>query len=221
MHPGLLTLEQHRTRVTARLPDVLTIANAEKEALGFLPHTAYREAADQGRLMLAVCEHEPRTAGFILFGGVFPHAHIKQIGVCSEHRRCGVGTFLVRELISRLEREGFLAIKAKVASDLNAAQCFYTKLGFEAAQTLPGGEARQRTIVVRMRHLETPSLIDAGGGAIDWATASIPLAMRRSPPGDAPFYAIDLNVLFDLVRIVPAQVKLTSYSTRRWPIPCA
>lgn len=196
----------HELRIEGRadlahvlLDGVLKIADAEKEALGFLPHAAFRDAISQQRLLVAV-RSDGEVVGFLLFGGVFPHARVQQIGVAPDKRRLGIGTFLLRHLLERLEREGFLSVKAKVASDLTAAQAFYAKRGFEEAQAIAGGQARHRTIVVRVRHLETPSLLDAHGGAIDWSSTKIPLALLRSPPGSAPFYVIDLNVLFDLVR---------------------
>lgn len=193
-----LTLESRPDQVIPLLDQVHTIANAEKEALGFIPHGAYDDAAKQRRLLLATSRST--VVGFVLFGGVFPHARIQQIGVAPNLRRSGVASRLMRELLARLEKEGFLTVKARVAQDLPIAQAFYAKLGFEAAQTVQGGEARNRQIVIRVRHLETPSLLDAGGGAIDWRATKVPLALRRSSPGESPFYVIDLNVFFDLVR---------------------
>lgn len=194
-----LTLEIDTERVRPLLDGVLRIANSEKEALGFIPHGAYDDAARQRRLIVATGRNSEVT-GYILYGGVFPHARVQQIGVKSDRRRTGIASLLMKELLGRLEREGFLTVKAKVASDLPAAQAFYSKHGFETAITVDGGESRQRKIVVRLRHLEAPSLLDAGGNAIDWNTTAVPLALRRSPAGEIPFYVIDLNVLFDLVR---------------------
>lgn len=193
-----LRVETNRERVVALLDEVMQIANGEKEALGFIPEGAYREAAQHGRLVVA--QSGLQVAGFIMFGGVFPHARVQQIGVAPSSRRSGVGTFLISHLIERLEREGFLTIKARVARDLSAAQAFYAKNGFEDASIVVGGEARRRVIVVRVRHLDSPSLLDAAGRAVDWASSRAPIALRRSRPGEAHFYVIDLNVLFDLVR---------------------
>ncbi|WOH59919.1 GNAT family N-acetyltransferase [Bradyrhizobium sp. BWC-3-1] len=113
-------LLQHFTAIRA-------LADSEKEALGFLPEAAYRDAIMQKRLrvMLARENGTSQVAGFILFSGVFPNARIQAVAVNPEHRRSGVASAPVSGLVSHLESRGYIAITAAVASDLATAQAFY------------------------------------------------------------------------------------------------
>jgi hypothetical protein len=72
--------ETNPAALLERLPAIRTLADSEKEALGFLPEAAYREAILQKRLlaMLARENGAAEIAGFILFSGVFPNARIQQ-----------------------------------------------------------------------------------------------------------------------------------------------
>ena len=47
-------------------------ADTERDALGFLPPNAYKQAAEQGKLFVAV-NYEGKFLGHLMFGGVFPH----------------------------------------------------------------------------------------------------------------------------------------------------
>jgi GNAT superfamily N-acetyltransferase len=93
---GALFTEKNPQVVRARLSDVLAIANAEKEALGFLANAAYEQSADRRRLHLAFDGEE--VVGFALFGSAFPHARVQQIGVQSSRRRRGIGSLLLKGL---------------------------------------------------------------------------------------------------------------------------
>jgi ribosomal protein S18 acetylase RimI-like enzyme len=101
--------------------------------------------------MLASGNGSPHFAGFILFSGVFPNARIQAIAVKPDHRRAGVASALVNALVSHLESRGYITVTAAVASDLATAQAFYESCGFVARRVRDGGQARQRTIVLRSR----------------------------------------------------------------------
>jgi GNAT superfamily N-acetyltransferase len=185
-----------------RLSEIRALADVEKEALGFLPEAAYREAIEKRRLV-AMCtrrDGNSELVGFILFSGIFPNARIQQVVVAKQHRRTHVASALINEIVSQLEARGYQTITAAVASDLPAAQAFYDHNGFVARRSRPGGQARGRTIVVRARDLATDTLFSvlerpdaASQGAVD-------LGLRKRGAGQAPLYAIDLNVLFDVVK---------------------
>jgi hypothetical protein len=59
-----------------RLAAIRALADSEKEALGFLPEAAYRDAIGKRRLiaMCAPINGNSEVVGFILFSGVFPNA---------------------------------------------------------------------------------------------------------------------------------------------------
>lgn len=189
------TLLQHLAAIRA-------LADGEKEALGFLPEAAYRDAVEQKRLfaMLARENGTVEIAGFILFSGVFPNARVQQVVVSPRHRRSGVASALVSALVAHLESRSYLAVTAAVASDLPGAQAFYESRGFIARRVRDGGQARQRTIVLRAKELDTTSLFNlmAPPATADQSIAN--LGLRSRSTFEAPLYVIDLNVLFDLIR---------------------
>jgi len=80
------------------LDAIRTLADSNKEALGFLPEAAYHDAIMQRRIiaMLARGNGGSHLAGFILFSGVFPNARIQAVAVRPDHRRGGVASALVR-----------------------------------------------------------------------------------------------------------------------------
>jgi GNAT superfamily N-acetyltransferase len=188
-------LLQHLTAIRA-------LADTEKEALGFLPEAAYRDAIMQKRLrvMLARENGTSHVAGFILFSGVFPNARIQAVAVSPEHRRSGVASALVGALVSHLESRGYIAITAAVASDLTAAQAFYERRGFVARRVRDGGQARQRTIVLRSRELDTANFFTLMAPPTVSGQAEVNLGLRPRSAFEAPLYVVDLNVLFDLTK---------------------
>lgn len=124
---------------------------------------------------------------------------MQQIVVAKEHRRAGIATALINEVISQLEVRGYLSISAAVASDLPVAQAFYERCRFIARRSRPGGQARNRTIVLRARDLANESLLSI----LEVPTGSqtvVDLGLRLRGASQAPLYAIDLNVLFDVIK---------------------
>lgn len=189
-------IERESANLLPRMPEIIALANGEKEALGFLSHSAYEDAIKRKRLMAMLVSGDagqPTVVGFILRSGVYPDACVQQVCVRQDWRRRGVASALVNALVSDLERVGFLTVKAKVASDLPHAQAFYERQGFEAAITKAGGRARGRTIIWRVRNLDTPHLFSDARN-----TPSFGLPKRFG--NEAPFYTFDLNVFFDLVK---------------------
>src|SRR5687767_11425748 len=118
---GFVYRTEGNTAVLLRSIDTIrALADGEKEALGFLPEAAYRDAVQRGRVV-AMCTVEgnhSEVVGFILFSGVFPNARIQQITVAKQHRRRGIASALLNDIVSRLERLSYLTITAAVASDL-------------------------------------------------------------------------------------------------------
>jgi ribosomal protein S18 acetylase RimI-like enzyme len=188
-------LLQHLTAICA-------LADSEKEALGFLPEAAYRDAIMQKRLrvMLARENGASHVAGFILFSGVFPNARIQAVAISPEHRRSGIASALVSALVSHLESRGYIAITAAVASDLAGAQAFYESRGFVARRVRDGGHTRQRTIVLRSRELDTVNFFTLMAPPAVSGQAAVNLGLRPRSAFEAPLYVIDLNVLFDLTK---------------------
>ena len=172
-------------------------ADAERDAFGFLPEAAYESAAQAGHLFVALRRNKGCTQlmGHILFGGGFPHLRIHQLHVPKEFRGLGIARSLIDYLVSSVERLGYMDITAKVASDL-AANEVWQSLGFATVRTQPGGNTRNRTINVRVKQLDTPTLFGYPDGE---PVTGLPI-IGHGLTSYVPVYAIDLNVLFDLVK---------------------
>ena len=184
---------------------VRRLADSERNSLGFLPTQAYEDAARQRRLFVLVDPNdlESLVLGSILFSGVYPQAKIQQIVVRRDIRRRGLGSTLLRSVLSHLEERGFLEVRADIAEDLSHSLRFYAAHGFELRRRYPGGAAAGREILVYARLLNSPTLFDDAptmGPAAQWAL-SAGLEPRR--PSAAPLYVIDVNVWLDLTSMDP------------------
>lgn len=197
-----------RASVAAYVNEIQSAADTDKEALGFLPASAYQAAVDKGELTVAVSDDGAvlQYAGHIWVSGRYPHARVVQIFVAPECRRKKLSTRLLRSAIQTAESYGYLTIKANVASDLSANKV-YESHGFGIALTKPGGRSRNREINVRVKDLATPTLFNYQ------PTSSLVTADGKEVPEVQPLYLLDLNVFFDVTRkrrSTPAAEKILS-----------
>ena len=190
-------IERKPQDVLGMVQSVQTNADSDRDALGFLPAQAYEQAARQGTLFVAVTRRgqECHYAGHILFGASYPHARIFQVYVAAEHRKHGIGRLLVHSLLALLEEKQYLSTTARVASGLPAND-FWESLKFEIVATKSGGATRGRTINVRARQFNTPSLF-----GYRRPVSGIPLTDPL--PNFTTILALDLNVFFDVARRRP------------------
>lgn len=170
-------------------------ADTSRDAFGFLPPKAYRQAAEQGKLFVAI-DATGQFLGHLMFGGVFPHGKLMQIYTAPMFRKLGVARALIQQLIDYAQKRTFLSLSAKVASDLREANAFYEKMGFQTVRTLRGGKTRNRLLYHRIRDLDTPSLFDLMAPREHKRLPSLGISGNYS--SKMPIYAIDLNVLFDV-----------------------
>ena len=72
--PAAISIRQKPAEVEAYVETVQASADSERQALGFMPAPAYREAAHQGKLWVAVVKTDrgEEYAGHLFFGGGFP-----------------------------------------------------------------------------------------------------------------------------------------------------
>jgi ribosomal protein S18 acetylase RimI-like enzyme len=89
-----------------RLSAIRALADGEKQALGFLPEVAYRDAIEKRRLvaMCTTVDGNSEVVGFILFSAVFPNARIQQVVVAGPHRRARIASALINESCLILRR---------------------------------------------------------------------------------------------------------------------
>ena len=193
-----LQLERDAQRISCHFEQIKELANSERNGLGFLPEQAFRDGIDRRKILALVDRSGERDklAAYLLYSGVYPNAKIQQIATVKAYRRQGVGSALIRSLVTELEQLAFMTIRADVASDLNAALAFYARNGFERVRTQAGGASRRRQIILHVRDLETETLFTRAADT----EHEIDLGIRRRSAGDAPFFALDLNVYFDLAR---------------------
>jgi GNAT superfamily N-acetyltransferase len=175
--------------------DIRAAADTDKEALGFLPASAYEQAVRKGEFTVALKDGAQGStyAGHIWVSGTFPHARIVQLFVAPSFRGQKLSTRLLRGAIQSAEALGFLSIVANVAAELPANEV-YEHHGFAVARTKPGGQARNRQIHVRVRELSTPTLFNYR------PTSAMAVADAGDAPGVQPLYLLDLNVFFDATR---------------------
>lgn len=186
-----------REDVTPLVARVVEASNAERNAFGFLPSPTYDDFAYQGQIVIAVVAATGEFAGYAIFAGALPTAKVRQTYVARNWRRQGLGQKLIAEVIKACEEIGYLSVTATVASDLADANAFYESLGFTKFNEKPGGKTRQRTLNVRGRILDTPSLFNIPKGT---APTKSTLVLTAPKVGPAPLFLFDLNVLFDIVR---------------------
>src|ERR1700720_4782075 len=172
--------------------DVRLAADRHKAALGFLPEQVYTDAADQGKLIVAICKHvdSETFAGHLLYGGVFPHARIFQVYVAPEFRLNAIGRQLVEAVLRKMETAQFLSVSSQVADDLEANR-FWERLQFETVRVRPGGKTTGRTINIRVCELNTPRLFMPERATEQASATDLSLLSRFS--NLSPRYLIDLN----------------------------
>ena len=193
-----LHLEQDPQRIAQFFEEIKALADSEKNGLGFLPEQALRDGIDRRKMLILLDRsgEQERLVAYLFYSGVFPKAKVQQIATVETYRQQGMSSILIRQLVTELEKLGYMTIKADVASDLDSALAFYAKNRFERVRTQTGGASRKRQIVVHVRNLETETLFTR----VTDTEHEIDLGIRRRSAGDAPFFALDLNVYFDLVK---------------------
>lgn len=194
---GMIKLLSNREDVLPFLDRIVAASNTERHSFGFLPQKAYSEFAYQRRLIIAEDQATGEMAGYAIFAGALPTAKLRQTYVDPKWRRNGVGQLLVTEVLRLCEEMTYLSVRATVAEDLIAANGFYESMGFAAVFKKPGGTSRNRTLVVRVRELETPSLLNFAGYGVPNQTE---ILLRIPDVRATPLYLIDLNVLFDVTK---------------------
>jgi GNAT superfamily N-acetyltransferase len=117
---------------------VRTSADRHRDELGFLRAGVYAEQAAQGHLWVAVEVGSDQLAGFLLYGGRFPHLRIFQLFVRKDARSMGIGSSLIDELVKFGEENNFLTASAKVAAEL-PANSLWERNGFRLVDQVRGG----------------------------------------------------------------------------------
>jgi hypothetical protein len=185
-----LTVLSAYSEVKRHIENAIVAANTSRDALGFYAAGVFEEFARKEQLLIAVTGQI--YAGHLMFHCRYPRASILQLFSMPSHRRSGVASNLLTSLESTLTRQGFTSIYARVAEDLSESNAYWEAKSYYVQRAEPGGQSRQRTILVRCRELPSPQLFSASG-----LTRDNPLGLETKEEG-LPLFLLDLNVLFDL-----------------------
>ncbi len=180
------------------IDQVRSLADENGTALGFLPKSAYTEAAMKESLWVALDGITEGFQGYLLFGGTYPQLRVFQICTHPDHRSSGTAQKLIESLKEYGEEHDYQTISARVASELKANR-FWRKSGFQIVRQVPA-RTPGRTINVYMFELDVPSLLHTGRSRDSSAKPSPFLEQPIRPLLETPSYVIDLNVFFDVVK---------------------
>ena len=175
---------------------VNTIADRNTHVLGFLPKSAYREQALQGKLWICI-DTENQYTGHLMFGGKTLSLYVAQLYVDESYRQHGIATRLMQELEAYGSMHNCLSIKARVAADLPANR-FWEKQGYRIARQEDGGKTTKRRINIRAKDLDVPSLLDLA--SLPTETMQTDLVVAAASALETYTYAIDVNVVLDLTK---------------------
>lgn len=174
-------------------------ADNNRRSLGFLQKSVYKEYAARNRLWVATTL-DGEYVGHLIFGGHYPTCRVFQLLISPKHRRKGFAKKLVSMLVAHAEKDHYLSIIARVASDLKA-NVAWDKLGFRLAQQQPGGETSNRIINVRVLELNTPSLFPySDQDFVDAHDIFRTIKYSDRPTLETPAFGIDVNVLLDVTK---------------------
>jgi len=74
--------------------------------------------------------------GYVVASAEDAYSHIISLAVRSEHRRLGIGTDLLKNLLERLKSIGVTEVSLEVREDNLIAAALYQKLGFRLSQRI-------------------------------------------------------------------------------------
>ena len=190
-------LTEHQA-VKGYVARVRELADENRDALGFLPTSAYEDLAARDKLWVAVDSESNELLAYLLFGGRYPHLKIVQLYVSPRVRGSGIGSLMISALKAHAQRTGLQTISARVAADLKANE-FWERCGLRLVRQVRGGATTGRFINIRLFDVPQTSLWES-----DSASAADTLTFfGRSPILESPNYVIDVNVFFDVIRNRP------------------
>jgi len=113
------------------LPVVMDIERTTFPADAWSEAMMRGELADQPRTRhYVVAEVADRVVGYAGLAAAGDQADVQTIAVLADHRRAGVGTALMNELLTEAARRGAVAVFLEVRADNPPAQAMYERFGF-------------------------------------------------------------------------------------------
>lgn len=113
------------------LPAVMDIERTTFPADAWSEAMMRGELADQPRTRhYVVAEVGDRVVGYAGLAAAGDQADVQTIAVLADHRRAGVGTALMNELLTEAARRGAVSVFLEVRADNPPAQAMYERFGF-------------------------------------------------------------------------------------------
>jgi hypothetical protein len=104
------------------------------------PATAINKKLDAGDDLFFVAESRGAVVGTVMGGYDGHRGWVYSVAVAGPHRRCGVGTALVRKLEATLVERGCLKVNLQVRASNAAVVAFYERLGYEVEERVSLGK---------------------------------------------------------------------------------
>jgi len=104
-----------------------------------------------------VAVHQAERAGFALMKYGEEEAHLLLLAVRPAHARCGIGSAMVEWLEGSARVAGIARVTLEARAGNAAARSFYRRLGYSAAQLLPGYYGGSETSVRMVKKLQRES----------------------------------------------------------------
>ena len=175
--------------------DIGDAATAHSKELGFLPYpVAYDDAIHKNNIIVA--ETDGGFAGFLLFS--YSRSTIRAVQTYAKLKRQGVGTAMVKYLIEYGNSHAAEKIRARVGADLGASR-FWETLGFKLVDVEPPKKPGGRAIKVYEYRLDGAAQMFPTGGLGTTLSSIKPVASPNSPTIRSLRYAVDMNVLIDIL----------------------
>ncbi len=148
----------HRVRVRrAHRRDIPEITEIEELAFPKSPYPTYvfLYTLSNNPEGFLVAEVHGRVVGYVIFEvrRWLNEGHIVSIAVHPEHRRCGIGTILMREAERRIRERGCDVVRLEVRESNFPARRFYERLGYRVERREPGYYQDGETAVIMVKRL--------------------------------------------------------------------
>jgi ribosomal protein S18 acetylase RimI-like enzyme len=145
LDPGTGLKHAHATPPATLTAYCVALAARNSEALGFIPRARFAERVELGQVLAEYDNND--LCGYVLIGHPRDWLHIHQICIQDDARRFEHGTRLLRRAADAARRHACQGLGLRCASDL-PSNAFWQALGFQQVATVPGGQARSRSINV-------------------------------------------------------------------------
>ncbi|ADB17214.1 ribosomal-protein-alanine acetyltransferase [Pirellula staleyi DSM 6068] len=109
-----------------------------------------------------VAEHNERVVGFMIYELHRNRLHVLNFAVAADLRRRGIGSQMLRKLVSKLSRERRSRIMLEVRETNLSAQLFFRDLGFRAISLLRDfyEDTTEDAYLMQFRYVPTAGEID-------------------------------------------------------------